>query len=55
MKKGALTRTVLRKFGRDGLTSSGDIKISVLEKLKKSPSPKTRKRASYALNMKRRK
>ena len=55
MKKGALTQTVLRKFGRDGFTSSGDIKVSVLEKLKKSPSPITRKRAGYALNMKRRK
>lgn len=55
MKKGALKQTVLRKFGKDGFTSSGDIKVSVLEKLKKSSSPITRKRANYALNMKRRK
>ena len=55
MKTGALTAIVRKKFGKKGFTKGGDIKIPVLEKLKKSPSPITRKRANFALNIRRRK
>jgi hypothetical protein len=55
MKKGALSAYVKRKFGSKGFTKGGDIKVSVLKELKKSPSPKTRKRATFALNIRKKK
>jgi hypothetical protein len=55
MKNGALTETVLRKFGRSGFTEGGHIKVSVLKSLKKSPSKVTRKRATFALNVRKKK
>ncbi len=50
MKTGALTETVLRKFGKAGFTGKGNIKVSVLKALKNSKSKVTRKRANFALN-----
>ena len=55
MKDGALTETVLRKFGRSGFTKKGTIKISVLKHLKGSKSKVTRKRANFTLNVRKRK
>ncbi len=51
MKKGILKQTVMKKFGKKGFTKSGDIKVSALKELKASKSPTTRKRAVFALNM----
>jgi hypothetical protein len=55
MKKGALTAYVKREYGSKGFTQGGDIKVSVLKELKKSPSPTTRKRATFALNIRKKK
>ena len=55
MKKGALTAYVKKKFGSKGFTQGGDIKVSVLKELKNSSSPKTRKRATVALNIRKKK
>ena len=55
MKKGALSAYVKREYGSKGFTQGGDIKVSVLKELKKSPSPTTRKRATFALNIRKKK
>ncbi len=55
MKKGALTNYVKEKFGKKGFTKDGDIRVSVLKDLKENGSPVTKKRANYALNMRRKK
>jgi hypothetical protein len=54
MKKGALTQTVKRKYGADEFTKTGKIKMSVLNALRKSGSAITRKRANFALNIRKR-
>ena len=50
MKKWALTLYVLKNFAGAGFTRKGDIKVSVLKKLKNSRSKVTRSRANFALN-----
>ncbi len=55
MKKGALREYVSRRFGKSGFTQAGDIKVSVLDQLKKAKSTAIRKRAVFALNMRRKK
>ncbi len=55
MKKGTLSEYVKRRFGSKGFTQDGDIKVSVLKELKKSHSPKTRRRATFTLNIRKRK
>jgi len=54
-KPGALQKYVLRKFGSEGFTERGTIKVSVLRKLASSPhvSDKTRRRAILALTLRR--
>jgi hypothetical protein len=54
MKKGALEQTVKRKYGAAGFTTGGKIKTSVLNSLKKGGSAITRKRANFALNIRKR-
>lgn len=55
MRNGALNAYVKKKFGSKGFTQDGDIKVSVLKELKKSHSPKTRRRATFSLNIRKRK
>ena len=56
LKEGALTETVLRKYGEAGFTKEKKkgkkpkIKINVLKELAKSNSKITRSRARFALN-----
>ena len=55
MKKGALRKEVKDRYGNKGFTKKGDIKMSVLHELKKNGDKTTRKRANYAINIRRRK
>lgn len=55
MKRGALRQYVKRKYGAKGFTESGDIKKSILLAMKKDGNKTTKKRATFALNTRRRK
>ena len=56
LKKGALTQTVLKKYGKAGFIKArkkGErpkIKLQVLRELEESPNKLTRKRARFALS-----
>lgn len=54
-REGALRRYVLRRFGSEGFTERGTIKVSVLRRLARDPnvSKKTRLRARLALTLRR--
>ena len=53
LKKGALRNYIKRKFGKEGFTKQGTIKVSILRQLAKDPNvtEKTRKRAKTALTL----
>ncbi|MEM3896167.1 MAG: capsid protein VP2 [Archaeoglobaceae archaeon] len=50
---GSLREYVMRKYGSEGFTEKGTIKVEILRKLAKSPhvSEKTKRRARLALTL----
>jgi hypothetical protein len=50
LKRGALTEAVERRYGKEGFTEAGTIKVSVLHTLAKEPGV-TGRRARFAENV----